>query len=145
MGMGLFGSKKPSIASMLHEAYLTKETVGLCHVPYKVMNEVEMTTYNTHKELLLELAKHCGTDEIPIRYAYDLASRFQPSVGIWVGIGQVGWVLKNDMDRVQTELDKLPDGSSIVGHMTIDSGITSGNVAFAIPSAWIYADIGSYS
>lgn len=143
--MGIFGSKKPSIASMLHEAYVTKETVGSCYVPDKVMNEVEMSTYNTHKELLLELAKHCGTDEIPIRYAYDLASRFQPSVGIWVGIGQVGWVLKSDMDAVIEELDKLPKGSSIVGYMTIDSGITSGDVPFATPTAWIYADIGSYS
>lgn len=143
--MGLFGSKKPSIASMLHEAYVTKETVGSCHVPAQVMNEVWISSYDQHKELLLELAKHCGTDEIPIRYAYDLASRFQPSVGVWVGIGQVGWVLKSDMDAVIEELEKLPKGSSIVGHMTISTGLGGDNLPYAKANAFIYADIGSYS
>jgi hypothetical protein len=141
MRMGFFG-KKATLASMLDVAYRTKQTNGSCYVLADQAFSVSLTTYDQHQQILFELARtFYGKQEVPVRFAFDVASKYQPSVGVYFGDALVGWVKTYNMNEIVEILSGLPQGSSIVGHLIMDSGRDSEDVPYARARGWIYANI----
>ena len=115
--MGLFNRNKALDCDLAIQA---RASVGKC----KVLGEprdVTLSHYDMHKKTLLSMLHEFGNDSaIPVMIAFDYASQYPDSVGVFRGREMLGWIIKQDAESVVPVLKKLGTrGEGILGEVVV--------------------------
>jgi len=134
--MGIFSKK----ATDVELAYESKQTTGLVLVlSGERKRETPMSNYDIHKPALRNIVekfeKAAEYDDegaiVPVIVRFDLESPYKPSLGVYFGKVQVGWVLKDYADKfVQILESDGRKGVGILGELALDRGDENREIIF---------------